>query len=248
MIPARKNRAFDFLIQKWVARTLRRRFHGVFIAGGEHLRALDGSLPVVGCANHTNWWDGFVLYVLSHRRLPHDIYLAMEERNLRRYRFFTRIGVFGVDLSAGSRNVAALRYALKLLRAGGGPRAALVWMFVQGELVSERRPVEARPGAAFLASHGEAKLLPVALRYAWLSESRPSVLVRVGRPLAGGAASGEVAARLNDLLAETDRTLDPPRLAGYERLFEPGMSVNKRWDYLRHVFGGRREVFDKSNR
>ena len=248
MIPARKSRAFDFLVQRWVARTLRRRFHGVFIAGGEHLQALDGALPVIGCVNHTNWWDGFVLYVLSHRRLPHDIYLAMEERNLRRYRFFTRMGVFGVDLSAGSRNVAALRYALKLLRVAGGPRAALVWMFVQGELVSDRRPVEARPGAAFLARHGGARLLPVALRYAWLSESRPSVFVRVGRPLAAGAGSADIAASLNGLLAATDRTLDPPDLAEYARLFEPGMSVNKRWDYLRHVFGGGREVFDKSNR
>ena len=248
MIPARKNRAFDFLVQRWVARTLRRRFHGVFIVGGEHLRALDGAMPVVGCVNHTNWWDGFVLYVLSHRRLPHDIYLAMEARNLRRYRFFTRMGVFGVDLAAGSTNVAALRYALKLLRTSGSRRAALIWMFVQGELVSDRRPVVARPGAAFLAKHGGASLLPVALRYAWLSESRPSVFVRVGHPLAAGAAAEDVAASLNGLLADTDRTLDPPGLAEYERLFAPGMSINKRWDYVRHLFGGRREVFDKENR
>ena len=248
MIPARKSRAFDFLVQRWVATTLRRRFYGVFVAGGEHLRALAGTRAVVGCVNHTNWWDGFVLYVLSHRRLPHDIYLAMEESNLRRYRFFTWMGVFGVDLSPGTSNVAALRYALKLLRTAGNGRAALIWMFVQGELVSERRPVEVRPGAAFLARRGGAALLPVALRYAWLSESRPSVFVRVGPPLAADASPEEIAASLNALLAETDRTLDPPRLAEYERLFEPAMSVNKRWDYLRHVFGGRREVFDKRNR
>ena len=248
MIPARKNRAFDFLVQRWVARTLRRRFSGVFVAGGEHLRALDGTRAAVGCVNHTNWWDGFVLYVLSHRRLPHDIYLAMEESNLRRYRFFTRMGVFGVDLSPGARNVAALRYAVKRLRAVENGRAALIWMFVQGELVGDRRPVEVRPGAAFLARQGDAALLPVALRYAWMSESRPSVFVRAGRPLAADASPEEIAASLNALLAETDRTLDPPRLAEYEPLFEPGMSVNKRWDYLRHLLSGQREVFDKTNR
>ena len=248
MIPASKSRAFDFLVRRWVARTLRRRFHGVYVAGGDHLRTLEGTRAVIGCVNHTNWWDGFVLYVLSHRRLPHEIYLAMEECNLRRYRFFTRIGVFGVDLSPGAANIAALRYAVKLLRSGTPDRAALIWMFVQGELVSDRRPVEARPGAAFLAKHGGASLLPVALRYAWLSESRPSVFIRVGQPLAAGASAGEISGSLNALLADTDRTLDPPSLAGYERLYEPGMSVNNRWDYLRQVFGGRREVFDKSNR
>ena len=72
--------------------------------------------------------------------------------------------------------------------------------------------------------------------------------MRVGWPLAADASPEEIAASLNALLAETDRTLDPPSLTGYERLFEPAMSVNKRWDYLRHVFGGRREVFDKRNR
>ena len=248
MIAARKIRAFDYLARRWVARTLRRRFHGVFVAGGEHLRSLDGAPAVVGCVNHTNWWDGFVLYVLSHRWLKHDIYLAMEERNLRRYGFFTWIGVFGVDLAERAANVAALRYALKRLRAGAPRRPALIWMFVQGELVSPRRPVQARPGAAFLARHGGATLQPVALRYAWLSESRPSVFVRLGPPLAAGTSSEDIAGNLNALLAETDRTLDPPDLAAYEPLFEPGLSINRRWDFLRHRFGGRREAFDKSNR
>ena len=247
MIAARKIRAFDFLARRWVASTLRRRFHGVFVAGGEHLRAPGGARAVVGCVNHTNWWDGFVLYALSHRRLTHDIYLAMEERNLRRYGFFTWMGVFGVDPSGRAANVAALRYALKLLRAGAARRPAWIWMFVQGELASARRPVQARPGAAFLARRGGAILQPVALRYDWLSESKPSVFVRLGRPLAAGASSEDIAGSLNALLAETDRTLDPPDLASYEPLFAPGLSINKRWDFLRHVLGGRRETFDKSN-
>ncbi len=249
MIPANKSSGFNLVVRRWVARALRRRFHGIYVAGGEHLRALAGGCAVVGCVNHTNWWDGFILYVLSHRRLPHDIYLAMEERNLRRYRFFTWMGVFGVDLEHGTRNIAALRYAAELLRRHPTDgRAALIWMFVQGELVSERHPVEARPGAAFLARRTGATILPLALRYAWLSESRPSVFVRVGEALPAGSTSEGVAEVLNGLLAQTDQTLHPPALGEYEPLFAPRMSINKRWDYIRHVFSRRREVFDKSNR
>ena len=247
VIPAKKNRAFDLLAYRWVSRALRRRFHGVYLAGGEHLHGLPIGTAVIGCVNHTNWWDGFVLHALSHRRLPHEIYLAMAEENLRRYRFFTWMGVFGVDLRPGARNVNALRYAIGLLTPCRVNRPALIWMFVQGKLVPERRPVEVLPGAAFLARRGGAMLLPVSLRYPWLSESRPSVFIRVGAPMPADTGSPEIADTLNGLLARTDQSLERPDLADYEPLFEPGMSLNRRWDYVRHILGGRRESFDKSN-
>ena len=131
MIPARKIAPFNWALRRWLDRTLRRRFHNVYIGGAEHLRALPTGRPVVGCVNHTNWWDGFVLYVLSHRLLPHDIHLAMEEKNLRRYRFFTWMGVFGVDLATRASALPGMRYAVKILREP----SRLVWMFGQGKLL-----------------------------------------------------------------------------------------------------------------
>ena len=248
MIPARKLPPFNFALRRWLARVLRRRFHNVYLAGGEHLRALPGGQPVVGCVNHTNWWDGFVLYVLSHRLLPHDIYLAMEEQNLRRYRFFTWMGVFGIDLSRERAALPGLRYALRLLQEKASTKAApLVWIFGQGRLLRPALPVEVKPGATFLAARGGAVLLPLVLRYEWLSESRPSILVRVGTPLGSNTPPDVLAATLNSLLAETDRTLAQGELSTYEPLFAPVMSMNKRWDYLVHLCLRRRGVFDKQN-
>lgn len=274
MIPARKLPPFNFALRRWLTRVLRRRFHNVYVAGGEHLAALDPTAPVVGCVNHTNWWDGFVLYVLSHRFLPHDIYLAMEETNLRRYRFFTWMGVFGVDLSSRRAALPGLRYALRLLQGyeaqaariapkwrrppfvgralrlpgeGPVPPARLVWMFVQGKLLPPRLPVEVKAGATFLAAHAGARLLPLALRYEWLVESRPSIFVRVGCPLDAKTPPAALAETLNRLLAETDRTLHPLDPDAYQPLFTPAMSMNRRWDYAVHLFLRRRGVFDKHN-
>lgn len=243
MIAARKVAAFNFVVRRWLSWLLRRRFHGVYIFGTEHLRALNPGAAVVGCVNHTNWWDGFVLYVLSWRLLPHDIYLAMEEKNLRRYRFFAWMGVFGVDLSERAAALPGMRYALRLLLPG-----RLVWMFVQGRLLPPGTPVEVKPGALFLARRAGAALLPIILRYEWLNESRPSIFVLVGPPMAASTAANELAAVLNDLRGQLDPRLHPINLNGAESLFPPRLSVNKRWDYLRHRLWRRREVFDPQNR
>lgn len=243
MIAARKMPAFNFVLRRWLGRVLRRRFHGVYLFGAEHLRGLDLAPPVIGCVNHTNWWDGFALYVLSARLLPHDIYLAMEEKNLRRYRFFTWMGVFGIDLTDRRAALPGLRYALRLLRPG-----RLVWMFVQGQLFPPGVPIEARPGALFLARRTGARLLPLVLRYEWLSESRPSIFVSVGTPLEASTTTDELAAALNTLYAGLDEKLSPLDLRGAETLFPSRMSVNKRWDYLLHRLRRRPEAFDPQNR
>ena len=243
MIAARKVPPFNFVLRRWLGRVLRRRFHGVYISGGEHLRTLGSESAVVGCVNHTNWWDGFVLYVLSWRLLPHDIYLAMEEKNLRRYRFFSWMGVFGVDLADRRSALPGMRYALRLLRPG-----RLVWMFVQGRLLPPGVPVEVRPGAIFLARRTGALLLPLVLRYEWLSESRPSIFIAVGAPLAAATSAAELAIVLNALSAQWDEKLASPDFGGAVALFPPRLSMNKRWDYVLHLLGRRREVFDRQNR
>ena len=242
MIAARKSAPFNFAVRRWLERTLRSRFHGVYVFGAEHLRTLDPGAGFVGCANHTNWWDGFVLYVVSWKLLPHDIYLAMEEKNLRRYRFFTWMGVFGIDLGGRASALPGIRYALRLLHPG-----RLIWMFVQGRLQSAGVPVEVRPGALFLARRAKASLLPVILRYEWLNESRPSILISAGQPLPASTSAADLAAVLNGMHARLEHHVRSLDLEGFEVLFVPRPSINKRWDHLLHLLKLRREPFEARN-
>ena len=251
MIPAHKNTAFNLVFRRVLARALRRRFHAVWLAGREHLEALDPARPVVACVNHSNWWDGFVLYVLSDRALPgRDIYLAMEEKNLQRYPFFRWMGCFGVDLEGPRAALPGVRYAVRLLKED--PQR-LAWVFVQGKLLPADRPVTAKPGALLLARRSGAQILPLTIRYEWLLESRPSVLVRVGQPFVAdpGTTTESIAADLNGLLAKTSETLEPwdPVASGHEPVLAPRMSMNQRWDQVVHFLRGRAaRRFDGQNR
>lgn len=246
MISARKQPAFNFLLRRWLGRTLRRRFHTVRVVGVEHLRVLDPNRPTIGCVNHTNWWDGFVLYVLSHRLMPRrDIFLAMEEKNLRRYPFFRWMGCFGVDLENPRAALPGVRYALRLL---AGRPERLAWFFVQGKLASPNLPIVAQPGAVWIAQRTGAQLLPLVIRYAWLAESRPTIFVRIGSPLASNAGD-TLSARLNALAQELDAALESPDLReNYAPLFPPRLSMNKRWDLFVHRLRGRKaETFEREN-
>jgi chlorobactene lauroyltransferase len=250
MIPARKNALFNFGLRRVLSWILRRRFHNVYVAGGQHLRGLAPDSPVVGCVNHSNWWDGFVLYVLSHRLLPHDIYLAMEEKNLGRYPFFAWMGVFGLDLAGPRRALPGLRYAMRLLRPDADRRhPPLVWMFVQGSLLAAgEAPIEVKGGALSLARHTGAQILPLVLRYEWLRESRPSIFVHIGPVLPAAASAGELAEALNGLFAGVPTSVEAPAFSAYEPLYRRQMSMNKWWDYLVHRLHGSGRKFEGDNR
>lgn len=246
MIPAKKSRLADATIGRVIAGSIRRRFRAVYVIGAENLARLDPSQPVIGCSNHTNWWDGFVLYAFARRRLPvRAFHLAMDERNLARYFFFPWLGVFGVGLEGAADAIAGLRYAVRLLR---GHPDRIAWIFVQGKLTSPRETIVAKPGATFIARQAGAQILPLVLRYEWLIESKPTVFISIAEPLPAGTQPDAIAARLNGLNAELCARIDRSARDGFEPVFPARLSLNKRWDYLRHVATGRRAEFERDNR
>ena len=142
--------------------------------------------PRLVYANHTNWWDGFVLHQLGHAA-GWDTYCVMEEQNLARYRFLARMGAFSIRRGEAVSSLETVRYAVGLL---GQPRAA-VCIFPEGEI----RPLGAGPlrldrGVELLARVGKARCVPLAIRYAFFEHERPDVLVELGAPHAPLSVQG----------------------------------------------------------
>ena len=206
--------------------TMRRRFYGIFIRGLTCETAPEGE-AVIYCVNHTNWWDGFAIGSIISLFPKKRFYVAQYEKLLARYRFLRWFGAFGLDLDGSA--LPGLRYALKLLR---DPDNAL-WIFPQGLLVPQWIPIRIKPGALWLAKRSGAKVVPVAFRYEWMVESRPSLFVHFGEPLPHGASDAELGAALQRLYDGIGETLAPVDLTAYHPLFTPRLSMNKLWDWLR---------------
>ena len=245
MIPARKNALADRLMYWQFRRMLRRGFHRVWIRGEEHLRAVAEGGPVIAFSNHTNWWDGLMLFLLTRRLPEKSFHCMMEEKQLRHYRFFTWIGAFGVNLDNPREAARSVRYALRLLEDDGN----LVWIFPQGEMLPPGRPITAHPGVALLARKTpRARLLPVAFRYEFLRQDKPEILIEIGEALP--AAEADLSAIESAAQAVADRAaraVETRDLTGYEVAMAPALPINKKWEWFCRACTGRLDGFRPEN-
>ena len=204
-------------------------------------------------ANHTNWWDGILAFLLS-RELGIGFHILMDAAELGRYRAFRWIGVLPLRRKALKGAYADLAAARRCLRPAAG-----LWIFPQGS----RRPQGERPsrlarGAAHLAiAHGGAvRLAPVAFRYVFVSEQRPEAFALVGQPQliqpgAAGADRHELTGAIERALLATldalDSRLDEEAHGSFRTLVAGRLSVNKRMDRFRHAVGLLRGPFEARN-
>ena len=262
MIAPKKDAIVDSLFSLYTRRRVRAAFHGLHLRGGEHLTpaALPSGRPVLALVNHANWWDLFLLHRLT-RLLRHKVhYGMMEERNLRPHRFLRGLGIFSVDLGTPLGAALGLRRAKQLLSNPDEPDA-LLWLFPQGRIEAPGIPAAVRPGAAWLAARvPEALILPIALRYEFFREERPTILIEIAPPVSATAIGEEGDAAILALLrgpvlsldhliaAHPERDLSALLRAGdFTTVEAPSLSANKKWEWFRRALTGRLAGFVRDN-
>lgn len=227
MIPAGHSALLETWFRLYTRNYLRRSFHTVHLLGDPPQQTAESS-PLLLCVSHSSWWDLLIGFYLGTEVFGGENYGVMDERQLRRYRFFSKLGVIGVDRASLSGAKEFLRYCRSLL--AGSERA--LWLTPQGEMLSPyARPVHFQPGIGHLAEAlGTFRLMTVALHYEFWNERQPEAFVSLS-PVArfdtkaGGfdrkafvhAQERQMEVRLDSLLALTrtrDASLFTPLLRG----------------------------------
>jgi len=253
--PAPPSRAATWCFARYVRGLARRHFAAVHWNGARSAGA--SGQPVLFVANHTNWWDGFLAFLVG-RRLGFVVHVLMDAANLERYRMFRQVGALPLDRrSAGASYRDLDAAAAHLRRAGTG-----LWIFPQGA----RRPAAAPLGGIghgaaqlWLRSEGAPLIWPVAIRYAYLGEQLPEAFLWLGAPRCPGGGNtvaapaarrrltAEIECRLAAGVAELDERLEREDLAGLSPLESGRLSINKRLDRVRHSVGLLRGPFHPRN-
>jgi 1-acyl-sn-glycerol-3-phosphate acyltransferase len=179
LIPATPREGFARVFTWYTRRLLRKRFHRVHATPRtlELLREMNAFAgPAVMCCTHSSWWDPLVALLFQRERMPlRQHYSPIEAEQLARFRFFRKLGLFGIDPD-DPRSLAAMAEYIDELRQRN-PRFTL-GITPQGRFADPREPIRLRPGAAAIATRlPEVRVLVAAIEYAFWQDSRPSVFV-----------------------------------------------------------------------
>jgi 1-acyl-sn-glycerol-3-phosphate acyltransferase len=158
-----------------------RHFHAVRLHGGPPALPPAGT-PLVVYLNHAAWWDPLLCLLLRAQFFAgRRSHAPMDEAMLRRYRFFARLGFFGVEQNTARGAARFLRTAEAILAAP----ASVLWLTPQGRFCDVReRPARFKPGLGHLAARlDHAVFLPLALEITHWEERTPEALARFGEPI-----------------------------------------------------------------
>jgi 1-acyl-sn-glycerol-3-phosphate acyltransferase len=169
----------------WFARYLhfylRRNFHGVHLLNLTNLDDLDG-LPLLVCLNHPSWWDPLLAAYLSQRFFKQrNQYAPIAAAGLAKYRFFERLGFFGIEPATRGGAFRFLEVGEAVLSRPDGA----LWVTPQGHFTDVReRPVQIQTGVGHLTQRlNQLVMLPIALEYAFWNERYPEAFACFGEPV-----------------------------------------------------------------
>lgn len=247
MLTADKSKRFELLFSLYNRHYLiGRRFRSFAISG--EVDPCTGESPVLYIMNHSSWWDGLLVYMALSSRSRREHYMMMEERQLRKYRFFSKIGAYSIDRERPADIRRSMRYTADLLNQGAG-----VWIFPQGEIRHlEQRPLGFKPGIGLLLRQAsQASVVPVTLYHGMAGHAKPEATLRFGFPLRlpwQNLTAGRIAEILEENLTEQlnehkRQVLQSPFMlpGGFEPLMKPSRSTNEWLDAVKG-FGLRRRL------
>lgn len=222
MLKAKKSEWFECVFRAYNRNLLRRRFGALHFRGGANLRP--DPRPTIVVANHTSWWDGLVCFEIF-KSVGADGYVFMEEKNLRRYAVFRRLGAFSIDRGHPRSAFESFEYAAELAREKSD-RSFLI--FPQGKIVPDTlRPIAFESGIRRVIDRLlPCRVVPLALAYKFRGEFKPVIFATAGAtvPFARHDVTESVvrdlAANLGDLIDSQECTIANDDLEDYINLIQ----------------------------
>lgn len=179
MLTANKSVWFEKLFGLYNRSLLKRRFSSFRVQNLPALKTADKSIPLIIYANHSSWWDGLILFELLKSK-EFDLFVLMEEKQLKEYKLFRRLGAFSIVRENPRDAVKSLNYAVEILKAG---KNKTLLIFPQGEILpNDSRPLTFFNGLAFLTEKLKTcTLLPGSIRFEFLDNFKPEIFVSFGK-------------------------------------------------------------------
>ncbi|MEQ8579811.1 MAG: lysophospholipid acyltransferase family protein [Balneola sp.] len=176
-IPAKESRFLIWFFDLYTRWLLRRRFKNIFI---KQVYKPGADTKTVYFINHNLWWDGLLPLYLSRNVFHQTARAFMEDKQMRKHRFFSKIGAFSINLSDPRSTLRSLRFAIDSLNK---PNSSL-YIYPEGEItpVSASKP-EFKKGMAWLYQNTDIEIdfVPIAFYSHSFRDSKPELYINIGK-------------------------------------------------------------------
>ena len=163
---------FFSLYTKW---KLKRSFKQVWIS---QKYEPDDDSRTVYFLNHNSWWDGLLPLYLNEYFFHQNARAIMEEKQMNKHTFFSKIGAFSIDLSNPRSIVTSMRYALRSLKREN----ACLFIYPEGKItpVSESTP-EFKNGLSWLYKNtADIDFVPIGIYSHSFRSAKPELYILIG--------------------------------------------------------------------
>lgn len=176
-IPASESPLFTRLFALYAKGLFYRRFKHVWIR--QEYKPGPNSRTVY-YLNHTSWWDGLVPLMLNSYRFRQYARAMMEDRQLKSYIFFRKLGTFSIQRDNPRKAIVSLRYAVRHMLN----EHSSLFIYPQGKICPACNRLAFEGGLAWLHSKmpDSVDFVPVGIYMHTIRYDKPELFLHVGPP------------------------------------------------------------------
>ena len=179
MLEANKSTWFEKIFTVYNRSLIKRKFNSLRVRNFDNLTNKNPGFPLITYANHSNWWDGLILFELfSHFEVEN--FVLMEEKQLKDLPLFRKLGAFSIVRENPKEALKSINYSVEQLRNNS---KANLWIFPQGEIQpNDLRPLFFYSGISrIIQKAGKCCVVPIALRFEFLNDFKPDIFLKIGQ-------------------------------------------------------------------
>jgi chlorobactene lauroyltransferase len=169
---------FTITFFKWYVKYLcKKRFKHVWLRSNYEPDKANSTLFLL---NHNYWWDGLIPLLLNEFVFHQRARAIMEDKQVKKYSFFSRIGAISIDRSNLKSALFSLDYAGKWLESSGNS----LYLYPEGKITNPCDELTLESGfTRILKNYAGFDIVIIALHISYDKYDKPELHIDVSKPL-----------------------------------------------------------------
>lgn len=189
-IPAKESPVFIKVFRLYTKLLLKWRFQTVWL---KQEYEPCSQCKTVYYLNHHSWWDGLIPLMLNEYRFRQQARAIMEDKQMKTYSLFQKIGAFSINRDDPRKAISSLRYAVQSFERDN----ASLFIYPEGTITPTGSAMNFEGGLAWLHDKlDNVDFVPIGIYMHTIRHSKPELHLHVGRPV-----------RLKDSLPKEEKTV-----------------------------------------